>query len=403
MSGRRVLITTTAYPPSTGGVQEHVAELVTRLERFDADVLTLWRRQRTDWLLGTTLRLSLRAQAPAETGVRTVAWSGVARLRMLPWVGAYYALVPVAARRIAAEMVDAIERAVPDEYLLIHNHRIGREFLAMASLEIARRRRIPFVLTPHHHPKWRGYRYSAWTAVYRAADAVLALTGAEAAELRELGVAAERIHVIGGAASDPMPAAGSRFRATIGKPRGPLVVFLGQLYEYKGIAAIVDAVASLRGRGSDVEVAFVGPATPFSRQFFTGRRESWIHVCGPVDEQTKWDALEAADVVVLPSRHEAFGRVFLEAWSKEKPVIGGRVPAVSEVIEDGENGLLVTPGAAGELAQAIDRVLADSTLAARLGAAGHRLVDTKYNWRSVAGRIEDVYSGLVGSKVTGRR
>src|SRR5258708_24383462 len=124
---------------------------------------------------------------------------------MLPWVLAVYGIVPRVARRIAGGMVPQLDRVIGPEAVLIHNHRIGREFLGLASMAVARKRGLPFVLTPYHHPRGHGYRYSGWTAVYRAADGVLTLTEAEAHELERLGVKPDRLHVIGGAGDPPIP------------------------------------------------------------------------------------------------------------------------------------------------------------------------------------------------------
>jgi glycosyltransferase involved in cell wall biosynthesis len=391
-------MTTTAYPPSIGGVQGYVADLCAGLQTFEADVATLWLETRTDWLLGTTVRLGA-TEAAASPGVRRLGWSRAARARMAPWVLAYYAAVPVAARRIAGQMVPDLERVVAREHVLIHSHRIGREFLGQASLSVARKRGLPFVLTPYHHPRWHGYRYSGWTNVYRAADAVLTLTDVEAQEMKRLGVAAERIHVVRGAADDPLPADARRFRAKLGGTDRPIVLFLGQLYEYKGVALLLAAADAMRGRGHDVELVFVGPETEYSRRLFAQQERPWLHVLGTVDNQTKWDAIEAAAVVCVPSSQESFGRVYLEAWSKGKPVIGGRIPAVMEVITDGETGLLVDPSSPGELERALARLLADSDLRMRLGAAGRRELEERFTWRRVVERTEAVYEALLEGSV----
>jgi len=383
-------MTTTAYPPSIGGVQGYLWELCAGLQNFDPDVITLWLAHRTDWLLGTTLRLgqSDNLQSP---GVQTLGWSPASRARMLPWVLAYYGIVPLAARRIAAEMIPQLDRVIDPEAVLIHNHRIGREFLALASMAVARKRGLPFVLTPYHHPRWHGYRY-------RAADGVLTLTEAEAHELERLGVRPDRLHVIGGAGDQPIPADASRFRARIGSSGNPLVVFVGQLYEYKGVALLVAAAEALRARGVQVDLAFVGPETRFSQSFFAKHRHSWIHVVGKVDNQTKWDAIEAATVVSVPSEQESFGRIYIEAWSKGKPVVAARIPSVSEVVTDGKSGLLIEPGSVDDLARAIERLVSDPALGERLGATGRREVARRFNWPEVVRRVESVYESLIGVK-----
>ena len=395
---RRVVMTTTAYPPSIGGVQGYLADLCAGLRSFEPEVVTLWQETRNDWLLGTTLKLGAPERQARPGGVRRLGWTPGERARMAPWVVSYYGAVPLAAQRIAAVMVEPLERAIPSDTVVIHNHRIGREFLAMASLEVARRRGLPFVLTPYHHPRWSGYRYAAWNAVYRAADAVLTLTAAEREELVRLGVSAGRVHVIHGAADDPLPGDAARFRSTFGIAEGrPLVVFVGQLYEYKGPARLLAAADALHRRGVELELVFIGPPTAFSRRLFADRTEPWLHVLGPVDNQVKWDALEASRVLCVPSTQESFGRVYLEAWAKGKPVIGCRIPAVSEVVTDGVDGILVPADAGGELSLALERLLKDRGLAERMGARGRQVLEERFTWPRVVSRVEAVYEGLLAA------
>ena len=401
-NSRRVLMTTTAYPPSIGGVQSYLFDLVSRLEHFEADVVSLWLEHRNDWLLGTTLRLS-DPEPDSDGSVRRIGWTRGERARMAPWVLAYYGLVPFAAPRIAKQMEPALDRLVRREHVIVHAHRIGREFLATASLAVARARGLPFVLTPYHHPRWHGYRYSGWTNVYRAADAVLTLTEAESYELQRLGVHEERLFVIGGAGDEPMAADPERFRKRIGGGAKPLVLFLGQLYEYKGVSTLLTAASDLRARGVELELAFVGPETAFSRELFARHTEPWIHVVGPVDNLSKWDAIAASTVVCVPSAQESFGRVYIEAWALGKPVIGARIPSVAEVINDGKTGLLVDPGSLRQLEYALDGLLSHPDLAARLGEAGRAERELRFTWKQVVARVERVYEGLLERRSTAAR
>ena len=96
-------------------------------------------------------------------------------------------------------------------------------------------------------------------------------------------------------------------------------------------------------------------------------------------------------MVCLPSRHEAFGRIYLEAWSKGKPVIGGRIPAVADVVQDGRTGLLVEPGSPGELSRALERLISDPALAAELGRRGQEEVKERFSWPRVVARVEEAY------------
>ena len=197
------------------------------------------------------------------------------------------------------------------------------------------------------------------------------------------------------AADPPLPADANRFRARIGGSNAPLILFVGQQYSYKGVAELVAATQAIRETGLMAELAFLGPATPFSTRFFAQHAAPWLHVLGKVDEQTKWDAIEASSVVCLPSRQESFGRVYLEAWSRDKPVVGGRIPTSQEVITEGETGLLANLDSPKELADALARILSDPQFAAALGRRGRSEVEGRFSWSGVVKRVEAAYDKAI--------
>ena len=86
-------------------------------------------------------------------------------------------------------------------------------------------------------------------------------------------------------------------------------------------------------------------------------------------------ALDGATVLVLPSRSEGLGRVVVEAYCRSRGVVGSRVGGIPDLVEDGVNGVLVDPGNAEALADALVRVLSDRKLAERLGSAGRAAVE----------------------------
>ena len=74
-----------------------------------------------------------------------------------------------------------------------------------------------------------------------------------------------------------------------------------------------------------------------------------------------------ADIFVLPSRYEPFGIVFAEAMSFGLPIVATRVGGIPELVEDGENGFLVTPGDVDSLADAVDKLASNAELRGRFG------------------------------------
>jgi glycosyltransferase involved in cell wall biosynthesis len=84
--------------------------------------------------------------------------------------------------------------------------------------------------------------------------------------------------------------------------------------------------------------------------------------------------LHALDVFAFPSRSEGFGQVAIEAMAAGKPVVASRIPPLTEIIVDGETGLLAEPRNPEAFARAIIRLLTDPDLARRMGAQGQKRV-----------------------------
>jgi glycosyltransferase involved in cell wall biosynthesis len=392
-----LLFTLTSYPPSTGGAQSLTHELARQLgQRQIIQVLTQWDTNRTDWLLGTTLNAPLEPRAYVQDGVtvQRIALPPSVRGQLKPWVYAYYLVQGPAIRHIANALANEMRSwaATAD---LIHNCRIGREALSYASLKLARERDIPFVFTPVHHPRWGGWLHRHYQALYRQADAVIALTGQEKKLLTKLGVPEQRIFVTGmgpvlAPTSDP-----SRFRRQHDLGEDPLILFLGQKYPYKGLAAMLAAAPLVWRRRPEVRFVFVGPRTPYSRRLFRHVSDARILELDAVDLPAKTDALAACTVLCVPSTQESFGGVYTEAWSLGKPVIGTGIPAVREVISEGEDGLLVGQVAAS-IADGILQLVDNPSSAADMGQRGRAKLAARFSWPRLAALTESVYDQVLG-------
>ena len=83
-------------------------------------------------------------------------------------------------------------------------------------------------------------------------------------------------------------------------------------------------------------------------------------------------AFDRARALLLPSASEGLPRIAIESFLRGRAVVGSRAGGIPDIVEDGVNGILVKPGDAADLAAAIERILDDDALAARLGAARRR-------------------------------
>lgn len=389
----QLLYTLTGYPPAIGGAQIHQHLLAQQMNKNSAvQVVSHWQHNRADWLLGTTLRAPQQPNNYVVEGVEVhrMGISLAEKLKMAPFLPTYYPLMRLSLPAIAS-ILESHLTPFAKAASLIHNVRIGREGLTAASLRAARRWNIPFVLTPVHHPRWVGWRYQCYISLYRQANGIFALTESEKQILIGLQVKPERIHVIGHGPviSDVYDA--QAFRAKCGiEADAPIVLFLGQHYEYKGYRQLLEATKLVWEKHPDTHFVFVGPAVKDSEKAFSLNADPRIHRLGSVGLQEKTSALAACSLLCLPSTQESFGGVYTEAWMFKKPVIGCHIPAVAEVIEEGVNGFLIEQET-GQIARRILDLLDNPDLANSMGLKGHAKVQQLYTWPTIAQRAKSAY------------
>src|SRR5262249_35254984 len=152
----------------------------------------------------------------------------------------------------------------------------------------------------------------------------------------------------------------------------------------KGIETLVDAAGRV-SVGRDVVAVLAGPSSPWFDTYYCGlsdARRARVIDLGAVSEADKVHLLHLADVLVLPSRFEAFGIVLLEAWACGTPVVAAATGALPSVVGDG--GLVFEYGNDAELARTLGRLLDDGALAAALARNGRARLLERYTWDKVA-------------------
>ncbi len=295
---------------------------------------------------------------------------------------------------------DTLENLGPG-FDLVHGVDIAADRLLLAGHRYARRHGVPFVVTPFVHIGGRAVqRYHTMPhqlAVLRDAEAVIVQTGLEARALAGLGVPEARLVRLGmGVDLDELRGGnGALFRAEQGIA-GPVVTFLGALTDDKGIVHLLRAMQRLWDAGRQATLAIAGPAvvpSTFEQVYHALPEEHRQHIrrLGVVGGSLKQDLLAATDILALPSRVDSFGIVYLEAWAYGRPVIGCRAGGVPDVIEDGQDGLLVEFGDVAALAQAIEALLADPERRRAMGRRGRARVERHYTWDRLYPVLRGVY------------
>jgi phosphatidylinositol alpha-mannosyltransferase len=332
-----------------GGVQRHVQGLADALREagVEAEILAP-----ADGPAPDVLRLGRSVPIPSNGSVQRVA------------------LAPAAVTRTA--------RAVRGRgYDVVHLH---EPFLPATCLTALLAARAPVVATAHMYRRallW----YAVFAPVVRPAarriDALLAVSPAAAAYVRR--GTGRTVEVV------PNGIDHAALAALAPERRGGRILFVGRDEPRKGVSVVLDAFGRLSG---EPELVLVGPG---------GRRGERVRALGHVSDDALRAELARADVLAAPSvGGESFGIVLVEAMAAGLPVVASDIAGYRAVLPT-TAGRLVPPGDAAALAAALEELLADPGLRARLGEAGRRESE-RYAWPRVAERTLAVYERVLAAR-----
>lgn len=230
--------------------------------------------------------------------------------------------------------------------------------------------------------------------VIRNADLVLASshnTAAFSAERYKYPL--DRIHVIHSAVDTSM------FRPMIqpADPRHPRILFVGKLIRGKGVVTLTEAVLRLRNRYPNVRLRLVGKSdynllADVQQMITSAHAEDSFEFTGKIPFQDLPGHYAWCDVFAGPSLFEPGpGIVYLEAMSCGKPVVACNTDGTAESVVDKQVGLLVPPGDAGALEEALLALAEDSTLRQRLGQNGRARVEQLFGLERYITQVECIY------------
>jgi glycosyltransferase involved in cell wall biosynthesis len=182
------------------------------------------------------------------------------------------------------------------------------------------------------------------------------------------------------------------------------VLYVGRLVPFKGQAILLEAIAAIRARGVDARLTVIGEGP--SRERLERRVEELgltgvVAFAGAVGQDEIRLRYAAADAFCLPSFAEGVPVVLMEAMAMRVPVVTSRIMGISELVQDGEDGLLVRPGRADELATALERLARDPELRERLGRRGREKVVAEFDVRESGRRLARIFSAAARGTVRG--
>lgn len=196
-------------------------------------------------------------------------------------------------------------------------------------------------------------------------------------------------------------------------PREPgLVVGVGRLVEKKGFRHLIDACALLRDRGRSVRCEIVGGGElrdQLAGHIRTLGLEDVVTLAGSRSQEEIVAYYRRAEVVVMPAvvgsdgNRDALPTVLLEAFGCATPVVASRLTGLPEIVDDGQNGILVDPGSAAQLSDAIELLLERADLRARYGAAARAKAERCFDLHHNVGDLHRWFGESLGLPAAGDR
>ncbi len=350
-------------PGEIGGMETYARELIPRLAaREDIEITCLVNRE--------------AAQAGGGP------WGEVAPMEVVPvdarsrvqWVRGEQQHVPRIAARIGADVIHSLASTAP---------------LWSRAARVTTVHDLHYKLVPDAHFGVRGVgmRVLVPAAVRRSRRVIVDAVSTREDLVRHLHTDAEKIDVVPLAAEPPVgvrPASEADLRVRLGLGDRRVVLSASAKRPHKNLARLLDAFAALPADGRPVLVL---PGYPTPHEDELRARAAALGIAGDV-RFLGW--LPAADLeglyaisalVAFPSLYEGFGLPVLEAMSRGVPVVTSASGALAEVA--GDAALSVDPHDTAALSAAIERVLGDEVLAARLRAAGH-VRAAAFSWERTA-------------------
>jgi glycosyltransferase involved in cell wall biosynthesis len=158
---------------------------------------------------------------------------------------------------------------------------------------------------------------------------------------------------------------------------GNYAIYMGRLSPEKGCWTMVHAFEQIPH--VPLKILGTGPLEQELQDYVSQKRIGNIQFLGFKSGDEKWQLLRNSMCLVVPSEwYENFPVTVLEAYMAAKPVIASRMGGLPYIVEDGKSGLLFEAGKVDELKQKIQHLMDDPASAARMGACGRRLSETKY-------------------------
>ena len=351
----RVALATEWFYPDVGGVATHVGGLARALAKMGHDVTIL---------------------TPSRFGVSIDGYRVVTLRRLIPLPYA----PPVSLARVNLR-----------EFDLVHAHHAFTP-TPILSLLRASSEMVPCVVTNHTLapvPEVAGRILLPLRGILSRARAVISVSRASASFISR--IYSGPVFVI------PNGVDTAVFAPPRNAPGAPRALFVGRLVHRKGVHVLIRAFRLVQREVAGAELVIAGKG-PLLRPLRALARRLGVNAqfTGYVSPQELPELYRSARVFAMPSLYaEAFGVTALEAMASGLPVVATACGGLTEVVSNGETGLLVKPGDEKSLAGALALLLSDPRLSRLMGLRARRAAVDRFDWSVVAEKVVRVYARIL--------
>ena len=368
----------------TGGAERSLAELQPGLERAGFRSIIVCLRDRIE---------GVQSQVLADgADVRILGGSTISQLRQLR-------------RILRIEKPDLIHTTIFAANVIGRLASIGSPTVVLSSLV-----NTPYAAVRLEDPDVRRVSLAAVRAVdvftaRRLTDHFHAISHAVGDwAVREMRLDPSRITVIErGRDPERLGDPGSDRRAMVRRSLGlmdddDVVLAIGRQEFQKGHRYLLEAAAALRSRYPRLVVLIAGRKGASSPELEDLSERSGlgdvVRFLGHREDVP--DLLAASDVFAFPSLYEGLGCAVIEAMALGLPIVASDIPAIREVVEDGRNAVLVSPGSSATIASALDGLLSDRSRRRAYGARGRTIFAERFTLQRSTSRMIALYERLLG-------
>jgi len=243
--------------------------------------------------------------------------------------------------------------------------------------------------------------------ILKKAGAFSAISSEIASEWTVSGIPSGKVHLIPNSVDTSrfMPVEFSQkdlLRKKLNLPQNATIaIYTGRLVSYKGLPLLLKVWAEIRHKHENILLLLAGTGGLDIHNCEHELRE-YVKVHGLENQvvftgtvQNVPEYLQASDLFVFPTENDAFPSSIVEAMACGLPVVSTPVGAIKTIITDGKTGLLIQPGNAEQLYQALDIILSNEEMACRLGKAACRSVQDLYSAEIVSKKYLTLFQGLI--------